>query len=132
MKEIQTNREESPTKWHLQVHKTLWVRWGYGPEGIVRTDRAVLRLGPHLDLDFELPAYRPEGSLPPAEEYERVSGYAWRWNIEDGTAGHEWKFVESVDAAIAAARSRLEHMNFVDRPMFEAAIEDVRITEEQH
>lgn len=113
-------------KWHLQIEPGTWVLWGYGPtRDVVHVDRAKLDLGHGIVLPFELP--KKTTSLPQPQEYERRRGFGWRWNTEDGTAGHSWHFVDTIEEAIEEATQSLEHMRHDTRPMFEAALRDVRI-----
>jgi len=123
-------------KWHLQIVRTLWVLWGYGPrvEGgrSMHVERAVLKLGNLGGLPFELPFELPEASrkLPAAQEHERRVGYGWRWNLEDGTAGHSWRFAESSEECLATAKRSMEHQRFDTQRIFAEAIKDVRFTDE--
>lgn len=118
-------------KWHLQIVRTTWVLWGYGPRAAgtrsMHVDRAALRIADFCELPFELP--EPTASLPHPQEHERRVGYGWRWNTEDGE-GHAWHFAESPEECIAAARRGMEHQRFDTQRIFADAIKDVRVTDE--
>ena len=120
-----------PMKWHLQIVRTTWVLWGYGPRESsgcsMHCDRAVVKIAGFCKLPFEL----PESNHQPApQEHERRDGYGWRWNLEDGTAGHAWHFAESPEECIEAAKRGLEHQRFDTQLIFNEAIKDVRVTDE--
>lgn len=118
-------------KWHLQIVRTTWVLWGYGPrtEGAssMHVDRATLRIADFCELPFELPA--PSANLPAPQEHERRVGYGWRWNTADG-AGHSWRFAESPEECVAAAQRSMEHQRFDTQRVFAEAIKDVRVADE--
>jgi hypothetical protein len=87
-------------------------------------DPASIDLGYDMTLPFELPAKTT--NLPAPKEYERRSGYGWRWDNGAGS-GHDWRAASSVEDAVRQARASLEHMRHDTRKLFERAIEDVRI-----
>lgn len=121
---------EESMKWHLQILRTTWVLWGYGPrakgERSMHIDRALVQV-----LDFEFPFELPERSknLLAPQEHERRIGYGWRWDHEDA-AGHSWRFAESPEECIAAAKRGMEQQRFSTQRVFAEAIKDVRITDE--
>ena len=117
-------------KWHLQIEPGTWVLWGYGPgHQVVHVDRAKIDLGHGIVLPFKLPkeALRSGGSDSAPQEYERRKGYGWRWNTEDGTAGHSWQFAATIDEAVEAATRSLESQRRDTQALFADAIRDVRI-----
>lgn len=118
-------------KWHLQIVRTVWVLWGYGPrtEGArsMHCDRAVLKLEGFCELPFELPA--STGGEPLPQEHERRVGYGWRWNHEDG-AGHSWRFAESFAECVATAARSMTHQRRDTQRIFAEAIKDVRVVDE--
>jgi hypothetical protein len=118
-------------KWHLQIVRTTWVLWGYGPraEGApsMHVDRATFKIAGVCELPFELPA--PTASLPHPQEHERRVGYGWRWSAEDDR-GHAWRFAESVEECVAAAADGMALQRFDTQHAFADAIKDVRVTDE--
>ena len=113
-------------KWHLQIEPGTWVLWGYGPRRqVVHVDRAKLDLGHGIVLPFELPE---AGKLPQPQEYERRSGFGWRWNIEDRTAGHSWHFAETIEEAVEDAKASLEGQRQDTQKLFTEALRDIRIS----
>src|SRR5262249_3740620 len=117
--------------WYLQIVRTTWVLWGYGPRKSSSThvDRAIVRFGPDdwMTLEFELP--RQASALPPPQEYERRVSYGWRWEHENG-AGHSWCLAESIEDAVTTARGSMKHQRHDTQKLFEVAIQDIRITDE--
>jgi hypothetical protein len=113
-------------KWHLQIEPGTWVLWGYGKQrGVTHVDRDKIDLGHGMgELPFELPD--PSPSLPDPQEYERRSGFGWRWNYKEG-AGHSWRFAETLEEAVEAATRNLEGMRRDTREVFTEALRDVRV-----
>jgi hypothetical protein len=117
-------------KWHLQIEPGTWVLWGYGPgRQVVHVDRSKIDLGHGIVLPFKLPkdSLRSSRGDSTPQEYERLKGYGWRWNIEDGTAGHSWTFADTIDEAVEAASQRLEGQRRNTQVLFTEALRDVRI-----
>ena len=119
----------SALKWHLQIEPGTWVLWGYGPQrgdgDVVHVDPAKIDLGHDMTLPFKLPKEGVGRSAP--QEYDRRKGYGWRWNRQDGAAGHSWHFVDTIEEAVEAATQSLEHMRVDTRKLFTAALRDVRV-----
>jgi hypothetical protein len=121
--------------WYLQVLKTTWVRWGYGPQSgsFTHASRALVLIpdghGGVFDFPFELPdAYDP---ARPPQEYERVVTYGWRMTyVEDCGSGHEWRLADSVEAAVEAARRSLSRQRFDTQRSLASVLTDVRVTDE--
>ena len=80
-------------------------------------------------LPFKLPkeALRAGGGDSAPQEYERRKGYDWRWNTDDGTAGHSWQFADTIDEAVEAATRSLESQRRDTQALFADALRDVRI-----
>lgn len=92
-------------------------------------ERAEIPLGVFdLKVSFSLPEAQPWQSASP-QEHDRLVTYGWRWNLEDGGAGHSWRLAKSPEDAIAQATESLEHQRFDTQEIFRAALCDVRITE---
>ena len=80
-------------------------------------------------LPFKLPkdALRTSRGDSTPQEYERRKGYGWRWNTEDGTAGHSWHFTDTIEEAVEAAAQNLEGQRRDTQALFAGALRDVRI-----
>ena len=118
------------SKWHLQIEPGTWVLWGYGPaRQVVHVDRAKIDLGHGITLPFKLPkdALRTSRGDSTPQEYERRKGFGWRWNTEDGTAGHSWHFADTIEEAVDAAARNLEGQRMDTQKLFADALRDVRI-----
>jgi len=113
-------------KWHLQIEPGTWVLWGYGPDrGVVHVDRDKIDLGHGIRLPFALPERTK--NLPQPQEYERRKGFGWRWNTEDGGAGHSWHFADTIEEAVEAAKRNMEGQRHDTQKLFAPALRDVRI-----
>jgi hypothetical protein len=107
----------------LEIRRTVWVLWGYGPSGVVEHVEPACTLidvgvGEPLDFPFELP--ETTGTLPAPVEYERREGLAWRFT---NRAGNDtgWKLVESDEAALTAAQAKIDQMPVHARTHFQNA-----------
>jgi hypothetical protein len=98
-------------------------------------DRARINLDPdnrlgvgEFTLSWDLPD--PSPKLPLPREYARRVGYGWRWQLEDGSAGHSWKPADCVEDAKTKAARSMEHQRCDTQKVFAEAIKDVRVVDE--
>lgn len=86
----------------LEIIYDEFVLWGYGPKesSVVHIERPHFKIFGHV-IPFRLPETSPHER--PAQEYERITSWAWRFNYGHGA---NWELAESQAAAEATAKAQ--------------------------
>lgn len=96
--------------WHLQLEHREWVLWGYegqrepifvSPAKVV-IDFGIPNMDPYVEK-FTLP--KRVKTLPAFKEFDRVTGWGWRFRTNDLMHDIGWRLAESKEDAIRHAEN---------------------------